>query len=61
MTTTETFDECGEYPALGALLGAGPGIESERGTRYVVAYDLRPSVMDVALAARMQSLCAFEN
>jgi hypothetical protein len=61
MMTTELLDDCGEHPAFGALLGDGSGVERDRGTRFVVVYDLTPSVMDRAVASRMQSLCAFEN
>jgi hypothetical protein len=58
---TDLLDNCGEHPALGNILGEGPGLEVDRGRRFVVVYDLRPSVMDLSVAARMSSLCAFER
>jgi len=61
MTNGELLDDCGEHPAFGALLGEGPGLEVDRGRCFVVVYDLRPSVMDLSVAARMSSLCAFER
>jgi hypothetical protein len=61
MMTTELFDDCGEHPAFGALLGDGAGMDSDRGTRFVVVYDLGAGCMDAMVHSRMQSLCAFEN
>jgi hypothetical protein len=61
MMTIENLEQCSERPAFGAVLGDGPGFEADGRTRFVVVYEVRPSVTDVALAARMSSLCAFEN
>jgi hypothetical protein len=61
MMTTQLLDDCGEHPALGALLGEAGDIDANGGKRFVVVYDLCKGLGDASLASRMQSLCVFER
>ena len=54
------LDTCGEYPAFGAVLGEGDGIDLGTGVHFVVDYAL-PGLVDANVAERMGSICAFES
>jgi hypothetical protein len=58
---TIRLDKCGEFPASEALLGMGAGVDLGRADYFLVTEWPRLDLADPSLAARLESLCAFEG
>jgi hypothetical protein len=61
MVTAMSLDKCGEFPASEALLGMGAGIDLGRGDYFLVTEWPKLGISEPALAARLASLCDFED